>query len=154
MVFIRIVAPEDIFPTQKESAQYNICSSKYLQNTETCAADAKEAPIISNFLLIGFHPSAASSTNPSSNHILCKRSFTQKLSEKVIWSIGLFPSLRIHHQTSFVKTSFILRQFRTPHFLSFAYLIQAESEEMFFIRFVAPEASFPTQKKIISIRHL
>ena len=113
MVFIRIISPEVIFPTQNESAQSDSCSSRYLQKTETCAADAKEAPIISNLLLIGFHPSAASSTNPSSNHIICKRSFTKKLSEKVIWSIGLFPSLRIHHQISFVnfepRTSYPLR---------------------------------------------
>ena len=147
MVFREIIAPEVIFPTQNESAQSDTCNSRYPKNTETYAADAKEAPIISNLLLVWFHPSAPSSTNPSSNHILCKGFFTDQPSEKVIWSIKLFPSLRINHKTSFVKISFILCQFRAPHFLSFAFLIQVESEEMVFIRIVSPEVSFPTQKE-------
>ena len=85
MVFIQIIAPEVSFPTQKESAQSNTCSSRYLQNTKTCAADANEASIISNLFLIFLHPSAPSSTNPSSNHILHKLSFTNHLSQKFIY---------------------------------------------------------------------
>ena len=106
-----------------------------------------EASIISNLLLICFQPSAPSSSNPSSNHILCKRCFPNHLSQKFIWSFGLFRSLRIHHQTSFVKISFILRQFQTPQFPSLASLIQAEFEDMVFIQIVALEVSFRTKKE-------
>ena len=110
MFFLWIVAPDVTVLTQKQSPQSDTCSSRYLQNTETCTTDTKEASIMSNLLLICFHPSAPFSTNPSSNHILCKRSFTDHFPDKVIWSFGLFPLLRIYQQTSFVKLSFILRQ--------------------------------------------
>ena len=65
--------------------------------------------------------------------MLRKGSFTNLLSQKVIWSWGLFHSLRIHHQTSFVN---ILHQFQIHHFPSFSSLIQAESKEIFYIRIV------------------
>ena len=85
IVFIRIVAPKVSFPTQNESAQSDTCRLRYLQNIETCASDAKEASIFSNLLLICLHPSAAPSTYHSSNHILCKGSFTNHLSQMFIW---------------------------------------------------------------------
>ena len=80
MVFLRIVALEVSFPTQNESAQSDTCCSRYLPNTETYAAYAKEVSIISNLFLICLYSSAPPSTNPSSNHISCKGSFTNHLS--------------------------------------------------------------------------
>ena len=144
MVFIQIIAPEVIFPTQKESAQSYTCSSRYLQNIETCAADAKEATIISILLLTTLRPllplillqsiSFVKDSSPTNSQ---RRSFGPS-DYFLRWeSITKHPSSK----------SFILRQFRTLKFPSFDALILAESEEIVCRRIVAPEVSFPTQKE-------
>ena len=62
---ILIVAPEVSFPNQNESARSDTRSSRYLQNTETCAAGPKEALTTSYLPSIFLHLSAPSSADPS-----------------------------------------------------------------------------------------